>query len=224
MSYELENGGPTMKVILRLLLIITLLFGTTEAFSQEKKTTVKLGSIGEILVDSYQIGIGDVLEITTWKEPDFSRPNIIVRTDGKITFPLLSDVPAAGLSPMELKYNLELALKAYVSHPVVTVHVNDPVSQKFYVLGEVGRPSPWPADSRNGLQKRKSSCLGTKAVKIRFTALITKISPVAKTSARTSNSKPMIQLSFHKYGTMSVVSCQLSVVQNSVKQLGIYEW
>jgi polysaccharide export outer membrane protein len=122
MSYELENGGPTMKVILRLLLIITLLFGTTEAFSQEKKTTVKLGSIGEILVDSYQIGIGDVLEITTWKEPDFSRPNIIVRTDGKITFPLLSDVPAAGLSPMELKYNLELALKAYVSHPVVTVN------------------------------------------------------------------------------------------------------
>jgi polysaccharide export outer membrane protein len=121
-----------------------LLFGTTEAFSQDKKTTIKLGSIGQTLVDSYQIGIGDVLEITTWKEPDFSRPNIIVRTDGKITFPLLSDVTAAGLSPMELKYNLEMALKAYVSHPVVTVHVNEPVSQKFYILGEVVRTGEYP--------------------------------------------------------------------------------
>ena len=114
MSYELKNGDPTMKIIFRLLLIITLLFGTTEAFCEEKKTTVKLGSIGQTLVDSYQIGIGDILEITTWKEPDFSRQNVMVRTDGKITFPLLSDVPAAGLSPMELKYNLEVGLKAYI--------------------------------------------------------------------------------------------------------------
>jgi polysaccharide export outer membrane protein len=144
MSYELKNGDPTMKIILRLLLIITLLFGTTKAFCEEKKTTVKLGSIGQVLVDSYQIGIGDVLEITTWKEPDFSRQNVMVRTDGKITFPLLSDVPAAGLSPMELKYNLEVGLNAYIEHPVVTVHVINPLSQKFYILGEVGRTGEYP--------------------------------------------------------------------------------
>jgi polysaccharide export outer membrane protein len=133
-----------MKIIFRLLLIITLLFGTTKAFCEEKKITVKLGSIGQTLVDSYQIGIGDVLEITTWKEPDFSRGNVMVRTDGKITFPLLSDVPAAGLSPMELKYNLEVGLKAYIDHPVVTVHVINPLSQKFYILGEVGRTGEYP--------------------------------------------------------------------------------
>jgi polysaccharide export outer membrane protein len=109
-----------------------------------QKTTVKLGSIGQILVDSYQIGIGDVLEITTWKEPDFSRQNVMVRTDGKITFPLLSDVPAAGLSPMELKYNLEVGLKAYIEHPVVTVHLINPESQKFYILGEVARTGEYP--------------------------------------------------------------------------------
>jgi polysaccharide export outer membrane protein len=144
MSYELKNGDLTMKVIIRLLLIITVLFTTTEVFCEEKKSTVKLGSIGETLVDSYQIGVGDILEITTWKEPDFSRENVMVRTDGKISFPLLNDMPAAGLSPVELKYNLEVGLKSFVSNPVVTVHIVDPISQKFYILGEVMRTGEYP--------------------------------------------------------------------------------
>jgi polysaccharide export outer membrane protein len=133
-----------MKVIFRLLLVITLLLATTEAFCEEKKSRVKLGSIGETLVDSYQIGIGDILGITTWKEPDFSRENVLVRTDGKISFPLLNDFPAAGLSPVELKYNIEAGLKSFVSNPVVTVHIVDPVSQKFYILGEVLRTGEYP--------------------------------------------------------------------------------
>ena len=103
-----------------------------------------MGTIGEILVDSYQIGVGDILEITTWKEPDFTRTDVLVRTDGKISFPLLNDFPAAGLSPMELKYNIEAGLKAYVSNPVVTVHITNPISQKFYILGEVARTGEYP--------------------------------------------------------------------------------
>ncbi len=104
----------------------------------------KAGWGAETMVASYQIGIGDVLEITTWKEPDFSRDGVLVRVDGKISFPLLNDFPAAGLSPMELKYNIEKGLKAFVSTPVVTVHVKEPVSQKFYVLGEVLRTGEYP--------------------------------------------------------------------------------
>ncbi len=123
-------------------ILITLL--TLPVFGEEKKTTVKLGSIGKTLVDSYQIGIGDILEITTWKEPDFTREAVLVRTDGMISFPLVNDFPAAGLSPMEIKYNLEMALKAYVEHPVVTVHVINPASQKFYILGEVRRTGEYP--------------------------------------------------------------------------------
>ncbi len=49
-----------------------------------------------------------------------------------------------GLSPTELKFNLEKALKAYVDHPVVTVHVTNPLSQKFYILGEVMRTGEYP--------------------------------------------------------------------------------
>jgi polysaccharide export outer membrane protein len=125
-------------------LVILIATFTLTVFAQEKKSTVKMGSIGETLVDSYQIGIGDVLGITTWKEPDFTRENVLVRSDGKISFPLVNDFPAAGLSPMELKYNLEIALKAYVSNPVVTVHIIDPISQKFYILGEVLRTGEYP--------------------------------------------------------------------------------
>ena len=133
-----------MKKTLCILLIIVFALISSQAFGEEKKSTVKLGSIGETLVDSYQIGIGDILEITTWKEPDFTRENVLVRTDGKISFPLVNDFPAAGLSPMELKYNLEVALKAYIEHPVVTVHIINPLSQKFYILGEVGRTGEYP--------------------------------------------------------------------------------
>ena len=86
---------------------------------------------------TYQIGAGDTLEIVTWKEQDFTRDQVLVRTDGMITFPLLNDVQAAGRTPMELKKEIETKLKDYISAPVVTVTVVTPGSQKFYILGEV---------------------------------------------------------------------------------------
>lgn len=87
----------------------------------------------------YVIGSGDVLDIITWKEVDFSREELFVRIDGKITFPLLGDIQAAGRTPQQLKEDIETQLKAYVSSPVVTVTVRVPGSQKFYILGEVIR-------------------------------------------------------------------------------------
>lgn len=133
-----------MKKTLCIFLIIVFALASSQIYAQEKKASVKLGSIGETLVDSYQIGVGDILGITTWKEPDFTRENVLVRTDGKISFPLLNDFPAAGLSPMELKYNIEAGLKSFISNPVVTVHIVDPLSQKFYILGEVMRTGEYP--------------------------------------------------------------------------------
>ncbi len=89
--------------------------------------------------DAYLIGSGDVLEITTWKEPDFSREEILVRLDGKISFPLLNDIQAAGRTPIQIKNNIEKRLAEYVSNPAVTVSVRSADSQKFYILGEVAR-------------------------------------------------------------------------------------
>ncbi len=87
----------------------------------------------------YKIGSGDILEIVTWKEPDLSRETVSVRVDGRITFPLLGDIKAAGSTPMQLKYDIEAGLKSYIEGPVVTVTVTTPLSQRFYILGEVAR-------------------------------------------------------------------------------------
>ena len=87
----------------------------------------------------YKIGCGDVLEIITWKEEDFSREDILVRIDGMITFPLLDDIQAAGKTPLELKRDIETKLKEFIDNPVATVNVINPLSQRFYILGEVVR-------------------------------------------------------------------------------------
>lgn len=86
---------------------------------------------------TYVIGCGDILEIFTWKEPDFTKKHVLVRIDGMITLPLIDDLRAAGLTPTQLKKNIETKLKSYVATPTVTVTVAQPESQKFYILGEI---------------------------------------------------------------------------------------
>lgn len=86
---------------------------------------------------SYKIGAGDILEIVTWKEPELSRGEILVRIDGYISFPLLNDIPSAGLTPAQLTQNIQDGLKEYISSPVVTVTIVTPASKRFYILGEV---------------------------------------------------------------------------------------
>jgi polysaccharide export outer membrane protein len=120
--------------------------GAEKTQSSSKNQPVESGKKWSrwISVDSYKIGCGDILEIVTWKEPDFSRSEVLVRTDGKISFPLLGDVQAAGRTPMEIKKEIESGLKAYVENPIVTVTVKNPQSQKFYILGEIKRTGEYP--------------------------------------------------------------------------------
>jgi len=92
----------------------------------------------------YRIGVGDILEVSTWKEPELSKQNVLVRTDGKISFALLNDLQAAGATPVELKAVIEKGLKAFIANPVVTVTVTTAGSQKFYVLGEVLKTGEYP--------------------------------------------------------------------------------
>ena len=94
--------------------------------------------------NSYIVGNGDVLEIVTWKEPDFSREEIIVRLDGNISFPLLGDVMAAGKTPTQLTQDIQAGLKEYVAEPHVTVTVRGATSKRFYILGEVVNTGEYP--------------------------------------------------------------------------------
>ena len=126
------------KTLLLSIFCLTLIFNIPQiCFSDEKASAQKGNEPAEKSKDSYMIGSSDILEIMTWKEPDFSREEILVRTDGKITLPLLGDIEATGKTPLELKNNIEESLKDYVDNPIVTVTVRNPNSQKFYILGEV---------------------------------------------------------------------------------------
>jgi polysaccharide biosynthesis/export protein len=127
-------------------LAIILVFNTPAVYSGDESTlvagkneTAETGKkwSGWISLDSYEIGSGDILEIMTWKEPDFSREEVLVRIDGKITFPLLGDIQASGRTPFQVKKEIEKGMKDFVNNPIVTVTVRSPGSQKFYILGEV---------------------------------------------------------------------------------------
>ncbi len=120
-------------------MVLIVIFNTPQIFAKDKTAKNEQSWSPWISLDSYKIGSGDILRVITWKEPDLSREQILVRTDGKITFPLLDDVQAAGLTPLELKKNIQTKLKGFVDGPVVTVTVWSPASQKFYILGEVVR-------------------------------------------------------------------------------------
>jgi polysaccharide biosynthesis/export protein len=91
----------------------------------------------------YVIGADDTLHISVWKEPDMS-VSLPVRPDGKISIPLLDDVQAAGMTPMQLAASIKLKLKKYIEDPRVTVVVTAMNSQRVYVTGEVTHSGPMP--------------------------------------------------------------------------------
>ena len=93
--------------------------------------------------DSFVIGNDDVLVINVWKEPDISR-SIPVRSDGKISLPLVGEVQATGRTPLKLEQEIAAKLKNYIAEPEVTVIVQQINSQKFNILGMVGRPGSYP--------------------------------------------------------------------------------
>src|SRR5579862_10063584 len=89
----------------------------------------------------YVIGADDTLHISVWKEPDLSE-QLPVRPDGKISMPLLNDVQAAGLTPLQLKDSLTEKLKKYIADPRVTVVVLAMNSRRIFVTGEVVHSGP----------------------------------------------------------------------------------
>ncbi len=89
-------------------------------------------------VPEYTIGVEDVLTVFVWKEEDLNK-TVIVRPDGKISFPLVSDIVAEGMTCEQLSEKIKEKLLVYIKEPNVTVIVDEINSFKVYVLGEVVR-------------------------------------------------------------------------------------
>ena len=108
-------------------------------FAQEGKTGAEVK--GEVGADSsqYVIGPEDVLYINVWNEKALSQ-TIPVRMDGKISLPLVDEVQAAGLTPLQLKQTLVDRLKKFITNPNVSVTVMEANSFKVFVSGMVKTP------------------------------------------------------------------------------------
>jgi polysaccharide biosynthesis/export protein len=98
------------------------------------------------VVQEYRLAKEDVVEISVWKEPDLSR-TVPVRPDGKVTLPLLGDVPAEGLTPAQLEKSVQDKLSPLVRDPRVTVIVHDVNGSRVYVTGMVTHPGAFPLRS-----------------------------------------------------------------------------
>jgi polysaccharide biosynthesis/export protein len=105
--------------------------------------TVSVTAAPTLPAPIYEIGPNDVLHISVWKEPDLTI-SVPVRSDGMISVPLLNDVQASGLTPMQLAALLTEKLKHYVASPRVTVLVTQTNSHRIYVVGEVLHSGPMP--------------------------------------------------------------------------------
>ena len=90
----------------------------------------------------YVIGPDDVLSIVFWRDKDISA-DVAVRPDGRISLPLLNDVQAGGLTPLQLRDRLTEEARRYVEDPNVTVVVRQINSRKVFVTGEVQKPGPY---------------------------------------------------------------------------------
>lgn len=94
----------------------------------------------------YRIGPEDKLDIVTWKNPDLTK-TVQVRPDGKISLPLVNDVQAAGLTPMELRQALTKGFQKYFTDPEVAVIVSEVHSIKISVVGAVKTPGRYEVRS-----------------------------------------------------------------------------
>lgn len=100
----------------------------------------------QTLGESYIIGPLDSLQIFVWKNPELTT-TVVVRPDGRITVPLISDLPAAGKTPTQLADDVKTKLAEFIQEPNVQVIVNSfsgPVSQQVRVVGEAARPQAIP--------------------------------------------------------------------------------
>jgi polysaccharide export outer membrane protein len=89
----------------------------------------------------YVIGVADILTVVFWRDKELSA-EVVVRPDGKISLPMLNDLPAAGMTPEALGVAVSNAATKYVRDPGATVIVKEIRSRKIHIIGEVARPGP----------------------------------------------------------------------------------
>ncbi len=137
----------TPNYILLVLLVVGTLSAVLSGQTQQARSGGPAGSSmqpeakanGTAIDASFVIGQDDVLGIDVWKEAEVSR-TVTVRSDGKISLPLIGEIQAEGKSPKQLEEDIRSKLVGYISDPEVTLVVQEIRSQRYNVLGQVQHP------------------------------------------------------------------------------------
>ena len=82
------------------------------------------------------------MSLTVWREPNLSSNGLPVRPDGRISVPLLGDVPAAGMTPMQLSKDIASRLQKFYTDPQVTITMMAVAPKEIFLIGEIGRTGP----------------------------------------------------------------------------------
>ena len=136
---------PKSQMILRLVACGLLLVAAVPADDQKPAASAPPAPPGAATPPAstnsadYVIGDGDMLAINVWHETEISRV-LPVRPDGKISLPLIGDLQATGLTPTQLQANITKQLLTLMENPEVTVIVQETISKRFSVVGQVAKP------------------------------------------------------------------------------------
>lgn len=95
---------------------------------------------------SYKVNPGDIIEINVWKEEGLVQ-EVLVRPDGGVSFPLVGEITAQGLSLGEIEKIIRDKLGKYIAEPVVTVSAKQLLGNKVYVIGQVNKPGEYIVNS-----------------------------------------------------------------------------
>ncbi len=135
--------SPSLALLLAsLFLLASPLHAQTPAAAASKPASAAApGSAADphALRDAYLIGPGDLLAISVWKDEALTRSTVVL-PDGKINFPLIGEIAAAGKTVAALQAEIEAAIGRFVPDPVLSVGVQQVNSMLVYVIGKVNRP------------------------------------------------------------------------------------
>ena len=134
------------KIFLALGTVATLVSGCATGGSGGQLPPASFVSTSEGPGEEYVIGPLDELTIFVWRNPELST-KVQVRPDGRITTPLIADMPAVGKTPAMLSEDIKLALSQYIQNPLVSIIVNNfsgTFSQQIRIVGATEKPASVP--------------------------------------------------------------------------------
>ena len=138
-SEHLDTSGPARVARCAIVLLAMLVAACATNYPAAPQQADTAGY-------EYIIGPLDTVQIIVWRNPELSL-NVPVRPDGKVTAPLVDDMPAMGKTPTALSRDIEKSLSKYIRDPVVTVIVTTfvgPANDQIRVIGEAAKPQILP--------------------------------------------------------------------------------